>query len=204
MPVHERETRNKLLAVLAALTALSYANDQRERKQWLPGGKKEGELENFWWLLSKYNCKTEDVKKRFLDGTHFILDDKGQIYDTLRDSPHVSFRHSSHYSQDAEQYPQLYIEGLEKKSPPIYLHILIGKTHKSNSAHTWFQVENSPWRAPSKKVKDQVTYIASNAHTAALHGYDFLRHYLRQEQLGPAGFSENTEAKPFHVPCSGL
>ena len=191
-----------LVAMLLALSGISYANDRIERKRWLQSGDRSTQLHYFLWLLNK-SCDSLP-KDEFIQGAHILLNDNGLIYNRFIEhfKGHVACRHSSHYR--SEKSPQLYIEGLYAKDSNIYyIHVLVGKTKKGAREHTWFQAESSPWRAPSSALREQLKYALGNANSVISHGHDFLRYKYTGRQAGPDGSSDHTDELPYILQCTG-
>ena len=83
------------------------------------------------------------------------------------------------------------------------MHLLVGKMMgESGRAHTWFQAERSPWRAPEGSRVGQVLYAAGNMHSLLKHGMDYIRHRLTGKQVGPLGLSKHHDGRPTRVHCS--
>jgi hypothetical protein len=108
----------------------------------------------------------------FLKGAHIMVEDNGDMYDTLKDMGLVKERISSHHrSNKAESDASV-------QAGEIFREFLVGKT---KDGKTWFQLEAHSIGGLSNFVK---------------HMIDYVTYVLTGKNVGQYGLSEHVDSKP--------
>ncbi|MDR0774950.1 MAG: hypothetical protein LBE72_06645 [Rickettsia sp.] len=108
----------------------------------------------------------------FLKGAHIMVEDNGDMYDTLRDMGLVKERISSHHRGNKAE------SDASVQAGEIFREFLVGKT---KDGKTWFQLEAHSIGGLSNFVK---------------HMIDYVTYVLTGKNVGQYGLSEHVDSKP--------
>ncbi|WP_341755903.1 hypothetical protein [Candidatus Tisiphia endosymbiont of Ptychoptera albimana] len=108
----------------------------------------------------------------FLKGAHVMVEDNGDMYDTLKDLGLVKERISSHHRGNKAE-PDASVQAGE-----IFREFLVGKT---KDGKTWFQLEAHSIGGLSNFIK---------------HMIDYVTYVLTDKNVGQYGLSEHVDSKP--------
>lgn len=114
-----------------------------------------------------------DVNKIF-KGAHIIIDDKGVLYDDLKNNKVLKERISSHHKENKSAKDASIQAGF------VFNEVLFGKT---KCKKTWFQVESH-----SADVKNLLPHVL-----------DFVVYRITKKNIGQYGSSIHTESNPIFV-----
>ncbi|WP_375331350.1 hypothetical protein [Candidatus Tisiphia endosymbiont of Oplodontha viridula] len=108
----------------------------------------------------------------FLKGAHIMVEDNGDMYDTLKDLGLVRERISSHHRGNKAE------SDASVQAGEIFREFLVGKT---KDGKTWFQLEAHSIGGLSNFVK---------------HMIDYVTYVLTGKNVGQYGLSEHVDSKP--------
>ncbi|MDR0329149.1 MAG: hypothetical protein LBH99_00485 [Rickettsia sp.] len=108
----------------------------------------------------------------FLKGAHVMVEDNGDMYDTLKDLGLVKERISSHHRGNKAE------SDASVQAGEIFREFLVGKT---KDGKTWFQLEAHSIGGLSNFVK---------------HMIDYVTYVLTGKNVGQYGLSEHVDSKP--------
>jgi hypothetical protein len=140
--------------------------------------------------------EVQGARLEILKGGHVFLEDKGEMYNLLKEYALLENRNSSHHPKNKTASDASFQVG------NLFPEVLFGKTQDGK---TWFQLENSPWAH-----EGLYEYIDCHANpfndvycdkNCTQHIKDSIEYFarLKSENIGPYGNSKRLDSNPIIV-----